>query len=1386
MFVRGIWNSVSKTKQNCKHSTEFNTNTKAGETQNNVQNAVSFNSAPKSSSSKARRLRKMKLKSAKREEKDTGFSQDSQKTVIVEGHEVVHGNNCETVDIVIVMDEEGVGSAGGKIQNNENYYRENASDSKPSSVEVVEVIEKSSKQNKSNSKIKNNKNKGFSLSNIFNSKPAKNQNSGQQCSKDNSIQSTHTEESSKHKQTDETSHTEGTSTGTEGLFNENNGKFVVNERKQDSLPSSVHQQNSSVKNSSTIFTFTELNTNISNPTNLSSSSNDKTMNNVNESLETNEFNKENAGMFSLEEIQKKDNQLIVQQLSDIKTTEEQKSRPISIFVVPPDIVAEEGEAEGLNWESTSDLETSSQLSSSDDVRPETLVHLPSNDLQTSAVRKDGKNGIIQVEDYELSVIDLNSPLIAPDEEATLRTFLKTLNLTKPEEYDDTSSSKSYGDSSSTSMSEHSPIPPPPSDEIVVYRQVKSHSIAEPCYIPPRHHRFLDVITEETSDPSDSEKRNCAIRPWECSDMIRKTNDIDKIPNDWFGSDDEVDTTSEEGGIDTSWNNGKKLEDAEGVEVVYLSCTSDDDDSLNKLNGNITTINLPELVVVHAIERVDVKSTVKLQQSLNKKEPNVEDDSKIKSHALDDILAILDSTYEINKDLFTKQPLTGNKDYILGSREFTKDTNNTRECYLNTFNDILNTKEGINIATNADSFPYLNETSSEDFKPIYLNISSKTRPLGQETVVVTPPSLSRRGSSSSGTSQSTAKYNPGQSPTSSESDDKLNEDLLAKHGGRHTLNNPKSLLELSKDVITSLSHGDFLLKKLGFDNFEEKEILAENTNIISLNSLPQSELSTRRSSSYELDNIFSVHQSNYNHMPNHVMKDYFSTVPVFISSPLQSELTHVPINNEPWIGVPTSADPALIVCLSPSQSRNGTLTSSKEATELLDLHKKFVERRGYHEAENTKLMNSPKSEKNNSFDFTSPDVIKLEPYESKKVHTPELLKEAANLLALQEYRKSRFKSEVQLNPIKRPEVTCDNVTEGCVMEKIGDLSGVTSPRPKIVGDSGGPDSNRSAGTSRLLALLQCSTAPHYAPNNTVSSEMDRADKGDVTIVDRTQTYSGTYLAEWLTMSENVSFSSENCLNAGLIKRLGNVQAVSMKNISNSNIEKSKSEDVIGGRQFEADKYKISKQGDIAIIQTSEMSEKPPICSRKERPKSLPPTGIPALSPSGGELFREQMYHEYMNKVAERSERRQQKVIKISSLPISSSSKSDPEVDKTAQNTAPTNKLESEFMVKARERMSKLGINLDEEKADECPAEPLPKHLQEFMELTTPQADTASNAPGESFVHFACRTITPSMLWVSLISLALLLHTMIALETDCVDTKYCFCVVTVVLFVIIFVK
>ncbi|XP_018054837.1 PREDICTED: uncharacterized protein LOC108691559 [Atta colombica] len=122
--------------------------------------------------------------------------------------------------------------------------------------------------------------------------------------------------------------------------------------------------------------------------------------------------------------------------------------------------------------------------------------------------------------------------------------------------------------------------------------------------------------------------------------------------------------------------------------------------------------------------------------------------------------------------------------------------------------------------------------------------------------------------------------------------------------------------------------------------------------------------------------------------------------------------------------------------------------------------------------------------------------------------------------------------------------------------------------------------------------------------------------------------------------------------------------------------------------------------------------------------------PTKLPTNGEAFRQRMYDEYVHKVLERQERKSHKVVKISSHE---------DIKRKADGNMSA--MAKEFIEKARSRLNKFGINLDEsgtEHEDEDgdalinakflidgkelqDIRKLPKHLQEFLKISTMSDD-----------------------------------------------------------------
>ncbi|XP_050343173.1 uncharacterized protein LOC126768858 isoform X3 [Nymphalis io] len=147
---------------------------------------------------------------------------------------------------------------------------------------------------------------------------------------------------------------------------------------------------------------------------------------------------------------------------------------------------------------------------------------------------------------------------------------------------------------------------------------------------------------------------------------------------------------------------------------------------------------------------------------------------------------------------------------------------------------------------------------------------------------------------------------------------------------------------------------------------------------------------------------------------------------------------------------------------------------------------------------------------------------------------------------------------------------------------------------------------------------------------------------------------------------------------------------------------------------------------------------PTCPERRKISSL-------FSSSEEELLREKMYSEYVNQMAEREQRKQQKVIKITQTPIHSyaTSKSMPALETF---NSMNNRIEEEFISKAKERWCKLGIEdpkTDEERdkgfnvyrepkiiehkikviesGEEKDVRKLPNHMQEFVRFTVNDKD-----------------------------------------------------------------
>lgn len=127
------------------------------------------------------------------------------------------------------------------------------------------------------------------------------------------------------------------------------------------------------------------------------------------------------------------------------------------------------------------------------------------------------------------------------------------------------------------------------------------------------------------------------------------------------------------------------------------------------------------------------------------------------------------------------------------------------------------------------------------------------------------------------------------------------------------------------------------------------------------------------------------------------------------------------------------------------------------------------------------------------------------------------------------------------------------------------------------------------------------------------------------------------------------------------------------------------------------------------------------------KMIKPTGKSiSIFPTTDETLREKMYDEYRDKVLEREERKHLKVIKISSHVDFPGSQPGKPPDKSNASDS-LNSIQREFIEKARNRMTKFGINLDDSET-------------EISKEDTSPPETAESTSGlsSSYIITSCRT------------------------------------------------
>lgn len=636
-------------------------------------------------------------------------------------------------------------------------------------------------------------------------------------------------------------------------------------------------------------------------------------------------------------------------------------------------------------------------------------------------------------------------------------------------------------------------------------------------------------------------------------------------------------------------------------------------------------------------------------------------------------------------------------------------------------------------------------------------------------------FSRQDSSSSVcSSQCTAKYNPNHASlndiTNDMHDESLNTDApfsedtnnininshvkdvfdcvtgscITKSQQSVSQHQPLALKDYCVRKIAQLPYGDKILEELASvsERLQNINIVrcktndSENINVLKKSAMPY----------YPLPDVSSIEKVVLPTKHSHVVPNNNVIPPPIL--PRNSSLKKAQDESKStWTGLPTKSDP-VYVCLSPSQKmlmeKTNTIISKEDATQLVDMHKKYVDRRGYNETYNI-------NDKSDNFRNTPLSI----PFKSQ---TGSRLLAIIRDPAVTNNINTSGNKQRSLDHLQPNKTSHWNKTSVYSKNINGDLTKPNSfrpippPRPKKYSTAYESDESSDFTDNSLRSIKSERKYFHYS-TGTLNKEIEN----DISCIQNMHRY----------YSNTRSKLTDNCpRRPSLPKDLcdqqmeyirqkekeieAEIQRLESKklNISEGEIRPRapllSDKEFLDEKYFDIKSYHISRKRDIAFNTTSQQLPK-----LDDKKRSY------LFNNSQEEIMRDKMYTEYINKMAERQERKEQKVIKITNSPAGESkiSKSLSALD--ILDSKVNNRIEKEFISKARERWTKLGIKDPEtederenkskdvyeepkvithkikviEGAEEKDVQQLPNHLQDFVRFTAKNKEAASS-PGES--------------------------------------------------------
>lgn len=562
--------------------------------------------------------------------------------------------------------------------------------------------------------------------------------------------------------------------------------------------------------------------------------------------------------------------------------------------------------------------------------------------------------------------------------------------------------------------------------------------------------------------------------------------------------------------------------------------------------------------------------------------------------------------------------------------------------------------------------------------------------------------------------------------------------------------PSTLRDLCVKKIASLPYGEQILEELA-------SVSKRLQNITILGSTNSSNLTNQGCTE---DLSVKKEQPKGLKMPYYPLPDVSCIATVSLATK-QKDLIPPPVlprnsslkktKDDHWTGHPTKTEP-VYVCLSPSQKmlmeKTNTVITKDDATQLVDMHKKFVDRRGYNEY--YRIKKEEHTDDSPVVPFKSQTGSRL----FALIRDPNVTNNL-NCAINKHYQHHHSLDQIQKNysqigrMSKRINDQFNSIKEFPTSNKP-----IPPPRPRKYSSSFYESDESSDFTdSSFRSMLSERKLFHYSTGN-LSKEIEN----DVSSIQNMHRYCSNIRDQMSSDSRprRPSLPKDLCDQqmAYIRQKEKEVEAEicrleEQKSNATPKINKgprapmvSEKED-IDERITENNYFKLHKKEITTRTQSPEKVEKSKISS--------------VFSSSQEEILRDKMYSEYVNQMAAREERKQQKIIKITNYPASSNfksvSKSMPALD--FLDSKVNNKIEKEFICKARERWEKLGIKDPEtedetetgkdvyqepqvikhkikviEAGEERDVQKLPNHLQDFVLFTAKDKQQGLGGSGES--------------------------------------------------------